>query len=312
MVPGTVSNVKIEPVIAVWGLEEIQKITTVADAAGSLNNKYIDLEFAAYNGLSVVQYRVWFNINAAGAAPASGGRTLVAVAGATGVSAAALATAIATALAALPEVASATASGADVTVKGLNVGAVSKAVNGAVSPAFTYAETQVGFGGDLGLCDGDISVSHSEDAVDITAHQEGTNVLDQIRTGKKVTVDLTLKETSLAQLKMLYTKAGGGKFTPNAGTEVFGWGGSQDFTSKLGTACKLVLHPVANASGDLSGDMAFWLAQPDLSALTFSGENPKMVPVTFQVYPDRSKKSGLRLFVIGDHTQDLSAAAAGT
>lgn len=62
---------------------------------------------------------------------------------------------------------------------------------------------------DLGLTDGDLSVGLEEKAVDITAHQEGTNILDAIRTGKNVELTVSLKETTVAQLKARLEVGGG-------------------------------------------------------------------------------------------------------
>ena len=64
-------------------------------------------------------------------------------------------------------------------------------------------------GTDLGFTDGDLEISIEEAAVDITAHQEGTNVLDGIRTGKKASLAVTIKETSVAQLTTLLLAGGG-------------------------------------------------------------------------------------------------------
>lgn len=64
-------------------------------------------------------------------------------------------------------------------------------------------------GTDLGFTDGDIEIKTEEMGVEITAHQEGQNVLDMIRTGKKVELEVTLKETSAAQLQSLLSHGGG-------------------------------------------------------------------------------------------------------
>lgn len=272
-------------------------------------------------------------------------------------------------------------------------------------------------GTDLGFTDGDIEVKVEEMGVEITAHQEGTNVLDMIRTGKKAELELTLKETSAAQLQTLLALGGGtdagvaevttiaciadssgslnnrffllnaagglkycvwmnvnsagvdpsipnytsvpvalatsatadavadavataldalAAFTapnPAASTvtctnavagivdamdagnsgftltvtvtgvsQLYGWGNSKDFSSMLGDAAKLVLHPVANAANDYDEDLAFWLAYPVLGSIKQSGENPKMVSVSFKIFPDTSKSDTVRLFAYGDHT----------
>lgn len=64
-------------------------------------------------------------------------------------------------------------------------------------------------GVDLGLTDGDLSIAMEEKGVEITAHQEGTNVLDFIRTGKSVELTVPLKETTAAQLQARLELGGG-------------------------------------------------------------------------------------------------------
>jgi len=64
-------------------------------------------------------------------------------------------------------------------------------------------------GADLGFTDGDIEITTEETGAEITAHQEGTNVLDMIRTGKKVELSVTLKETSAAQVQAMLSAGGG-------------------------------------------------------------------------------------------------------
>lgn len=159
-------------------------------------------------------------------------------------------------------------------------------------------------GSALGFCDGDIEVSFEEQAVDVTAHQEGTNVLAAIRTGKNVELSLTLKETDAANLKTIFNNSQSSSYTPSGGTEVIGWGNKKDFSSVVSQAAKLVLHPVT-ATG-LERDLAFWLAYPMPESIVFSGENPMTVAVTFKVFPDTTKKSEVRLGVYGDHTQTFA------
>lgn len=62
---------------------------------------------------------------------------------------------------------------------------------------------------DLGFTDGDIEVTPEEQGVEITAHQEGTNVLDMIRTGKSVEVSVVLKETTVAKVAAMLGVGGG-------------------------------------------------------------------------------------------------------
>lgn len=163
-------------------------------------------------------------------------------------------------------------------------------------------------GDDLGAIDGDIEVSFREDTKEIVAHQTGTNILDEIRTGKGIeAITITFKETSVDNLSTLFSAASSG-FTPEDGTAVIGWGTDKDFSSLLEDADKLVIHPVAAASDDYSRDMAFWKAYPVPGSLTKSGENEDLVSVTFKIFPDRTLEPEVQYFVLGDHTQTFTAS----
>lgn len=153
----------------------------------------------------------------------------------------------------------------------------------------------------LGFTDGDIEISITEDAVDVTAHQEGTNVLSAIRTGKSIEIKLAIKETQTAMMKHILGKSAN-LFTASGGSvSVIGFGSYRDFSHVLGQASALVLHPVANAASAKSEDWKFWKAYPMPDSVAFSGENPTILNVTFKIFPDSSKAAAARLGVIGDH-----------
>jgi hypothetical protein len=152
-------------------------------------------------------------------------------------------------------------------------------------------------GSAMGFLDGDVEVTVEEQTVDVTAHQEGTNVLSSIRTGKSLELALTLKETPSAMVQALFTEGGAA-----SGTSAAGWGSSKDFTHVLSQAGKLVLHPVVNASNNYNEDICAWKAYPMIESFTFSGENPSTIKLTFKVFPDTTRAAGFRLFVVGDHT----------
>ncbi len=79
-----------------------------------------------------------------------------------------------------------------------------------------------------------------------------------------------------------------------------GWGTSKDFTSVLTQAAKLVLHPVVLGSSVQTRDLCFWKAYPMLDSISHSGENPKLVSVTFKVYPDLNRNAQSQYFVFGE------------
>lgn len=159
----------------------------------------------------------------------------------------------------------------------------------------------------VGYIDGDISVTLEEQVVDITAHSEGTNVLDHIRTGKNAEVTMTLKESASGQFDTFVSSAGGSTNSDgSSGVDVIGWGSNKDFT-RVGTqADALILHPVANADDNYDEDIAFWKAYPLLGSINISGENPRTMEITFKIIPDLSKPSDIRLWIRGDHTQTWS------
>ncbi len=274
---------------------------------------------------------------------------------------------------------------------------------------------------DVGFTNGDLDIKPKEHSVDIKAHQEGSNVLDSIRTGKEVTLSVTFIETTLAKLQSLLARGGGstgavaevatllcvadsssslhGKtfpliakdgtkylfqlktgtlaapvipgwtvvqititandadtvvadaiaaavdglagftapnpagatititqastgivaagsgvgntgFTYNVttpGTNLLtGWGKSKDFTGMVGSAAKLVLHPIAlgdyATATDFTEDLAFWLAYPELDSIKRSGEKEGTFTANFKIFPDSSQDDAVRLFSVGDHT----------
>jgi hypothetical protein len=299
---GTLSNIRVEPMVVTWGESavQIQTITTVADVASSLNNKY----FFLYDTAGVKHY-FWFDVNSAGADPAIAGATAHEVDIGVAATAAAVATALETVLEAV--------SGFDSTVSD-NVITVTHSSAGYAMPAhdgnsgFSFAVSTEGDSAtDMGFIDGDIEIEATEDLVDVTAHEHGTNVLSQIRTGKQVQMTVNLKETSVAQIMRLF-RQGGGQYTPSgaAGTAVAGWGTGKDFTQTMTQAKKLTLHPKVLGSSDKTRDYTFHLCYPILESFNFSGENIHMFPVSFKVYPKLTLNNSVEYFSVGDGTQTLT------
>ncbi len=303
---GTLSNQKVEPMIATWGESVMQSenITCVADVSSSLNNKY----FLFYTTGGVKHY-AWFNVGGAGSDPSVSGGTANAVA----ISANATAATVATALAAVLTAVSgfdATADGAVVTLVATTAGYAKPAHEGAAPTGFTFEVNYYGDSAvDLGYCDGDISVSHEENFVDLTSHQTGSQVLGQISTGNSMTVTLTLKETAVSQLRKIMLAEGDSLIPDGTGvssTEVFGYGTSRQFKQNFARARKLVLHPAVLPASNLSRDGTFWKAIPKLSELVFSGENVMTMAVEFTIFPDYTKDQNIRMYAIGDSTQTLT------
>lgn len=302
---GTISNVSCKPMNVTWGEDtaQVQTVTCIADVANSLDGDY----FLIYTANNAIKYHVWFNTSGGSATdPNPGGSTAVEVALTTGATASAVATAVAAALDALAGFV-ATANQAVVTVTNAASGYASQAHEG-VGTGFSFALTTEGnTAADIGFVEGDIELAVAEDLIDITAHQNGSNVLSQIRTGKTVELTINFKETSAAQLKKLL-RSPGGTFTPAgaSGTEVAGLGTYRDFTQTISQASKLVLHPTALSASDRSEDYTFHYAYPLLESLTWSGENAFTVPVTFKIYPKTTLNDRVEYFSFGDGSQTLT------
>lgn len=129
---------------------EVQNITLVADVSGSLNSTFFTFNTSG----NAVGYYVWFNINSAGVDPAPAGLIGIQVAGATGVTAANLATATRAAIAAAvsSSVLGVTGLTTHVILTNKQIGTSTAAANGTASPGFSYAVTQAGsYGQSSGL-----------------------------------------------------------------------------------------------------------------------------------------------------------------
>ena len=153
----------------------------------------------------------------------------------------------------------------------------------------------------LGFTEGDIEVTFSEDVVDVTAHQEGTNILSGIRTGKGAELTITLKETHRAIVQYMMAQSGESRTASGAGASAqVGWGSGRDFTQTISQAAALTLHPVVNGAADYEDDIHFWKAYPMPGSFSFSGESPSLLTVTFKIYPDTTKDTEVRLGIVGN------------
>lgn len=159
---------------------------------------------------------------------------------------------------------------------------------------------------ELGCIEGDIEVAFEESFIDVTCHAEGVTPVAQLKNGvSSVEVSMNLQETTKEKLKKMFVKSGG-SFTPDGGTEVFGMGTFKNFENMFKFASKLRLHPVRLLDGDLSSDYTFHKAIPNLTGVTFSGENVFTLPLTFKVYPAEGVDSRVNYFSIGDGSQSLA------
>jgi hypothetical protein len=296
-----VTNVRIEPCDVYWGEDVVQVETiTFPSDVSAINNKYFYIYGPSTN------YYVWFDVDSGGSDPNLSGYTGIEVDLDATPTAAEAATAAAAAIGGVADF-SAAASGAVATMThaaaGLNSFARDDSSN---STGCTFGITTHGDSSALvGYVDGDIGLSLPEDLAEIVAHQTGTNILSHIRTGHQVGITISFMETSTAQLKKALAGGNASYNQPDgsAGTSLAAIGMDKDFTQTLTLARELKLHPKALAATDYSRDWKFWSAYPILEELTYSGENKKVIPVRFIIYPDTAQSLGLEYGVFGDHTQ---------
>lgn len=298
-------NIQLEPCDVYVGknMKQVELITCAADEESSLNSKY----FLLYTPAGL-RYLVWFNVATAGVDPDLDGYTSVPVAIAEDANANAVATAVQTAIAALPAFTGSTVSGKIVTVK--------HAAEGYSNEAHDAQDSlkQTGFGFELselgdkfermGFIDGDITVSGlAQQVLDVTAHQTGTNLLAQLITGSgNPEMSFAVKEITDAIVKKL-AQYRTGTYLPvlDGSTALTGLGTRGQFKKKRTT--RVVLHPVSKVLADKSRDLCLWKATLDSEETTKSGENVLTLPVTVKGMYDCSKPDAISVCAVGDWSQ---------
>lgn len=297
------ANIGVKAVKVMYGedVAQIEKIITRADTAlETLNNKWFMLYTPA--GAKHVFY---FDTGTA-VAPVVPDATVHQVVIVALDSAAAVATALNGVINPLTPFNS-VVSGNEITVTHGSTGYASQALDGAAPTQFGLEIVVQGdLVVDLGCMEGNIEVAFEESFLDVKCHESGVTPIAQLKTGvSNVEITMSALETTKAQLKKLFTYTGG-SFTPTNGTEVFGMGTYKNFENMFKYAKKLVLHPVNRLAGDKSEDLTFHKAIPNLSGLTFSGEETFKVPLTFKVFPAENVNSRVNYWSYGDGSQNLA------
>lgn len=307
-----VENIKVEAMKVVYGIDtaQVEKITIRSGIAkASLAGKY----FHAYAVLAGVisKHVFWFQVTGTDVAPSLSDATLHEVDISSGAidTIAEIANELALEITAVAGIYSASSLNNVVTVSHTAVGFASSmhdAKNSLLKTNFGFEiVTQGDTEDELGCIEGDIEVAFEESFIDVTCHAEGATPVAQLKNGvSSVEVTLNLQETTKEKLKKMFVKSGG-SFIPDGGTEVFGMGTFKNFENMFKYATKLRLHPVRLLDGDRGEDYTFHKAIPNLTGLTFSGENVFALPITFKVYPAEGIDSRVNYFSIGDGSQNL-------
>ena len=307
-----VENVKVEAMKVYYGedIAQVEKITIKNGILkASLAAKYFYL-YALVAGV-IVKHVFWFDTTGTDTAPSITDSTLhkVDISAGSIDTVAEIASELADAIALVSDYASAVATNNVVVATHANEGYAPAAHDAKDPLKVTNFGFQVQVQGDLeeemGCIEGDIETSFEESFIDVKCHANGVTPVAQLKNGvSSVEVKMNLQETTYEQLKKMFTKTGG-SFIPNNGSEVFGMGTFKNFENMFKYASKLRLHPVRLLDADLSEDVTFHKAIPNLSGMTFSGENVFTLPVTFKVYPAEGIDGRVNYFSIGDSSQSL-------
>lgn len=301
MACGTVTNIRIEPVNVFFKMQEQWCFDFSGDiTAAGLGGKYVLL------ASPTVEYYAWFDENNTDVDPAPAGKTEIEVDYAASASASAIATAFAAAVNAIVGLKAVVSDTFHVIVTCTAYGdALDFTVGTATGTGAAVVLNQLSEGRDydLGLLDGDVEVGFEETLFELTAHQTGVTPIADLRQGVSVEITTVLKEVTSDALNELFAKASGGTHTPMSGTELIGVGSSRQGDNTIVQAGKLVLHPVRLSSSDNSEDLCFWRAYPMPESLTFSGENPKLLSVTWKIYKDEDINENVNFWAFGDWTQ---------
>ncbi len=301
---GNPANIRVEPSIVTYGANtaQVQTITTIADVASALDGKY----FFLYAADGTKRY-VWCDI-ASAADPAPAGFTGVAATISSNATAAAVATALQTAIDGLDDF-TATVSGNVVTVTDVSTGyAPAMHDSSGAATGFAFDVTTLGDSeSELGCLDGDIEIAFAPSNVDVQCHESGVTTVASFQNGvEEVTVTLAMLETTAAKLRSILVKTQGSLIPVGAsGTEVLGIGTYGNFKNQLNFASKLVIHPKRLLAADKSLDVTAWKAIPQLQGLTFSSEGPVTFPLVFKCFVDTSKSSRANILAFGDHSQSV-------
>ena len=278
-------------------------ITTKADVAASLNNKY----FVVHVPVTNAKHYFWYNVATTGVDPAVPNATGHAIAIASGASAAAVATATSAVLAGLVAIfdSSVVSDLKHITVVMNDDGPAYSARDGfgANKTGFTITTSQFGSTPlDLGGTEGDISFKQDPSFIEITTPQTGDFVLDEIRKGMKVSASFEIKDSSVDSFRRSINYYGSTIVTDDAASDVVtGVGSGNLFVGMSNVATKVVFRPTTNvAEANPAEDFTLHKAVLKMGELTFSAEGEQLIPIEITAYLDQTKSGSANLYSYGD------------
>jgi len=292
-----------------WGTRECFNFN-VNDVAANLGDEYFVFEVPSADFSStLVEYYLWFNLDAGGTDPAIAGKTGIEIALTTGEDEAAVALAIANGISSPAlrvsldsNVSPQTTVVIEAEFKGPIVTPVAD-----VSTGFTFNRARIGLGGNLGRTSGGIEVTMETTSATILSDQSAQLILDEFYTGQSVEATMSFLEMTPANWRTIVGSVVGDVYTPPSGTELVGFGESRLYQSFFDLGGELVLHPSRFAASDRSYDITFWKSVPKPGSINFSGEEAQTMEVTFSALLDSGVQDRINLMAFGDSSQDVSA-----
>lgn len=172
---------------------------------------------------------------------------------------------------------------------------LSETINVGVCQAYFYPE-----GKDLvvwlGLTKEGAQVNYEAEWHEITADQTGNMPLDDVNIGEKVTVEVSILDTTLDKIRTVFPMATGEEKNGELVAVTFG---SEPGKRACEGAGKLVLHPISKGS-DVSSDVIIHrTANTGNLSLGFKLDEEWKIAAVFKGYYDDTKPSGDRLMRIG-------------
>jgi len=290
----TAAEVRIQTVEARWEIEEAFCVDFKGATSANLDELYILFSTDA------VDYFLWFDGTGSSTAPVVSGRTAIEADISGDSTVAAILATVDTAV----EAATGYTGEIDGTILRLTLDNTNEVANEPEQGTTSLAVMPLNRGGNihLGLISGDVVPTLEETLFDVLAHQTGQTILAQLRQGLGVSLPLALIDYNVDLYSQLVSVAGG-KFTPSGGTELYGRGTGSLGKNTIVNARRLVLHPFNKAAADRSEDITVWLAYPNVDNITYSGENPQTMNVTFTAFPDDRRPEDINMIAFGDSSQ---------
>jgi hypothetical protein len=143
---------------------------------------------------------------------------------------------------------------------------------------------------DLGKTKGGVIFRDSMNQVEVMEDQAGSTPVDHILTGRKISVEILMSRSTLAQLiKVIPGASSLGSYTII---------NNKSSITRASTAASLILAPLVNGVASTERLTIFKASPITDIELSFDNENQRVYKVTFNVYPDADNSN--RLYQIGN------------